>query len=367
MSITTNKRIVYIDLMRAFAVIMMIQGHTIDTLLAIEYRTMDSLAYSFWFTLRGFTAPIFMFTAGLIFTYLLKAEEFEFLSNPRIKKGVKRALTLIFIGYLLRYPTYSIFDFSNVTQYQWNVFFTVDALHLIGFGLLSIILAVFLAKRMYLDLNSILSLSIILLFLISPVIDKVEWNNYLPRYISAYLSVKNGSFFPLFPWLIYVLSGALLGNYLQNNEGVYFKKRFSFSLLSIGGILLSISFLLYSLKGILDAEINFWLNMNGKILLRIGYVILLNGLMAFIVRKFNSIPKIIKDTGKKTLMLYVIHLVILYGCAWFPGLDRFWGKSLNGWETIAAAIIMVSLMVGIVIFTEKYNYLFNRKFILNKT
>ena len=41
-----RKRIIYIDIMRAFAVIMMIQGHTVDTFLGEEYRTMDSGCYS---------------------------------------------------------------------------------------------------------------------------------------------------------------------------------------------------------------------------------------------------------------------------------------------------------------------------------
>ncbi|MCB0749804.1 MAG: DUF1624 domain-containing protein, partial [Ignavibacteriae bacterium] len=166
MSTNSNNRILYIDLLRAFAVIMMIQGHTVDTFLADEYRSMDSTGYSIWLTLRGFTAPIFMFAAGLIFTYLLRADTFTFLSNPRVKKGVKRAFTLIIIGYLLRYPTYRIFDFTYVSQSQWDIFYTVDALHLIGFGLLTIIMSVFFAKRMHFSLNTILISFMFILFLV---------------------------------------------------------------------------------------------------------------------------------------------------------------------------------------------------------
>ncbi|MCK5085941.1 MAG: DUF1624 domain-containing protein, partial [Melioribacteraceae bacterium] len=62
MNANSNNRIQYLDLMRAFAVIMMLQGHTIHVLLADEYRTFDSLIYSIWHSLRGFTAPVFMFT-----------------------------------------------------------------------------------------------------------------------------------------------------------------------------------------------------------------------------------------------------------------------------------------------------------------
>ncbi|MDH7605331.1 MAG: heparan-alpha-glucosaminide N-acetyltransferase domain-containing protein, partial [Melioribacter sp.] len=66
------KRVIFIDMMRAFAVLMMVQGHTIDTFLSNEYRTTESILYNIWFTIRGFTAPIFMFSSGTVFTYLLR-------------------------------------------------------------------------------------------------------------------------------------------------------------------------------------------------------------------------------------------------------------------------------------------------------
>jgi uncharacterized membrane protein len=82
-----NNRIIFLDILRAFAVLMMVQGHTIDSLLADEYRTFDSVIYSVWHTMRGFTAPIFMFTAGVVFTYLLKLNNLPFKENPRVIKG----------------------------------------------------------------------------------------------------------------------------------------------------------------------------------------------------------------------------------------------------------------------------------------
>ncbi len=362
----SKKRIVYIDLMRAFAVIMMIQGHTTDTFLADDYRSTESLLYNIWLTMRGFTAPIFMFTAGEIFTYLLRINNFDFLSNPRVKKGIKRGLTLIAIGYLLRYPTYRIFDFTYVNQNQWNIFFAVDALHLIGFGLLFIILFAFFAKRAHLNFNGILVFAILFLLAFSPLISKIDWDIYLPSYLSAYLCNKNGSLFPFTPWLIYVFAGALLGNYLYKNEGVYFKKRFSFSLTSIGTVLIAISIFMYSIKTIFSIEIQNWLNANMLIFIRLGYVFIANGIMAFFARNYNNIPKLITDTGKNTLLLYVIHIIILYGCAWFPGLNKYYGKTFSGWQTLTAAAIMLILMLAVVIFIEKIKtYRKNRLFLKN--
>ena len=73
MSSTENKhRIIFIDLIRAFAVFQMVQGHTVDALLSDSYRNEDNVIYAVWYFMRGMTAPIFMFTAGTVFTYLFR-------------------------------------------------------------------------------------------------------------------------------------------------------------------------------------------------------------------------------------------------------------------------------------------------------
>ena len=360
------KRIIYVDIMRAFAVIMMIQGHTVDTFLAPEFRNMDSFSYTVWHAFRGFTAPIFMFTAGLIFTYLLKVDNYEFLKNPRILKGLKRGGLLIFIGYLLRYPSYSIFDFSTVSQTGWDIFFAVDALHLIGFGMFVIIFSVFVAKRVHLHLNVIIYPLIFFLLMFSPPISKIEWINVFPQYIASYFTRSYGSLFPIFPWLIYVLAGALLGNYLYKNDGIYLKKRFSFSLSIVGGSLVAISLFFFSFQASVEGEISYWFYQNGLIFLRIGYVILLNGLMAFVVRKLDTIPKIIRETGKKTLMLYVLHVIILYGCAWFPGIYKYFAKSFSPFATVIAAVLMLGAMLAAVQITEQIKNIRKKKVALNK-
>jgi len=135
-----KKRIYFLDMMRALAVLMMVEGHTVDAFLSDSFRNSDSLVYTIWLGIRGFTAPIFMFTSGVVFTYLLLLNKKSFFENPRVKKGFFRFITLVVIAYLLRYPTYTFFDFSLVTRTQWMVFFTVDALHLIGFGLFFILI-----------------------------------------------------------------------------------------------------------------------------------------------------------------------------------------------------------------------------------
>lgn len=357
-----SNRIIYIDLMRAFAVFMMIQGHTVDTFLADEYRTTDSLFYSTWLFMRGFTAPIFMFTSGLIFTYLLKVNSFNFSNNPRVLKGIKRGLLLITIGYLLRYPTYRIFDFRYVSAEQWTIFFTVDALHLIGFGLLFIILIYYLSQKMVVNFNFVAIAFIFVIFILTPIIQNLNWNNYVPEYISAYLTTKNGSLFPFFPWLIYVLAGGLLGNYLRNNEIKYLQKRFVFSLFIIGLVFISI----FIISNSSAFEAYNWVVSLKIILLRLGAVIILNSVIVYIARKAKNIPEIVMEIGRKTLLLYVVHIIILYGCVLMPGLNKFYGKSFDVTQTLIAATLMLSSMFSLVIITNKINNIRSKKLVYEK-
>ncbi len=338
--------------MRALAVIMMVQGHTVHTLLAPEYRTFESVFYTVWHTMRGFTAPIFMFTAGVAFTYLFKLNNKRFEENPRVKKGLKRFALLVFIGYLLRYPTWRLIDFSNVTEQQWITFFTVDALHLIGFGLLAIISIFFVTSKLNMNYEKAVLPVTILLILISPLIVNYDWLQIFPLWLADYFTNQYGSFFPLFPWLAYVLSGSLLGNYLAKNKGVQREFKFIIKLSVIGLVLLLFSFLFST---ILPDELisrKYLSNIN-IVLIRLGTVILLNALIAFLVLEVKRIPNIILLLGRNTLLIYAVHLVILYGSAWSPGLHYFVGESFSLSQTLFSVAIMFLFIILLVTFMDK--------------
>ena len=92
-------RLYFIDALRAFAILMMLQGHFIDSLLATEYRDPSNLIYNTWQYFRGITAPIFFTVSGLIFTYLLMKAKEKQQSYYRMRRGILRGLMLIGIGY----------------------------------------------------------------------------------------------------------------------------------------------------------------------------------------------------------------------------------------------------------------------------
>ncbi len=339
---------------------MMVQGHTIHTFLDYDLRTSDSLFYIIWHTLRGFTAPIFMFTAGVVFTYLLFLNT-ESHNRKRLIKGLKRFALLVSIGYLLRYPTYKIFDFSDVTQQQWQIFFGVDALHLIGFGLLFIILITVFSEKLNITPYAVLSIGMFSFFFLYPFVDNINWSELLPAPIAAYFYNATGSLFPLFPWAGYVLAGSILGLFLAHYPNIHKEKVFGLRLLIVGASLVFAYFLFAIISRSFDpmqADSIYKVNV---IFLRLGVVISLNGVISIAALKLKDLPDIVKLIGRHTLVIYVVHLVILYGSAWIPGLYNTYAGTLNTINSIFAVALMYALMGGMVFFINRMNQIKRQK------
>ncbi len=114
------KRILFLDLMRVLALFMMIQGHTTYDFLDLSIRDGSSTGIKIWTSLRGYTAPFFMMVSGAVFTFLMLSQEKPDGSNPRIKAGSQRIVTLLFWGYMLNFPIYvfwKIFTKEGIDQF----------------------------------------------------------------------------------------------------------------------------------------------------------------------------------------------------------------------------------------------------------
>lgn len=347
-----KQRIIFIDLLRAFAVIQMVQGHTVDVLLANEFRSYESLSYSIWHFMRGMTAPIFMFTSGTVFTYLFRLVDEPFENNPRVIKGLKRVLLLLTIGYLLRFPTFNPFDIKYITENQLNIFYAVDVLHLIGFGLFFIMLFALISEKIKIG-DSITYLIAAMIFILpTPYFKNVDWLTYFPKPIANYFYSAAGSLFPLFPWAGYMLLGAIFGSRLAKNPNIFRTTRFSLRTILIGMFLISF---VYGYQLIVNSTIKIFFDSYDylTIVFRVGFVLILVGFVSLISQSINSIPHIIIMVGRNTLLIYVVHLLILYGSAISPGLIILFGAKLNPAYTLLFVVLMISLMITMVILLSK--------------
>ena len=64
---------------------------------------------------------------------------------------------------------------------------------------------------------------------------------------------------------------------------------------------------------------------------------------------------IVTKIGEKTLNIYVVHFIIIYGSFTGVGLKHFWYKSLEPWEAVFGAIAFMIVVCLIVFHIGKTN------------
>jgi uncharacterized membrane protein len=350
------RRIVFLDLLRALAVMMMMEGHTIDVLLLDEYRSYDYPGFKLWQFTRGLTAPIFLLTVGTVFVYLLRSTALPFRDNPRVAKGVKRALLLFALGYLLRFPSPSIIGVFSAPDEQWRAFWTVDALQSIGMGILLLLLGAFLSEKLRLNDLAVFGCGGLFFFVCAPFFEQMDWSGWLPAPIAAYFYSGSGSLFPLFPWAGYVMIGGVLGAYLAGADRRPEPSGLSRRLIVVGMALLALYYYAGHLKAAGNGSAQFWASNPDLAILRLGSVLILIVPIALLSARVRAVPPTLLTVGRRTLPIYLLHLVILYGSPWNPGINQLCDKCLPIWPSLAAALLMQVLMIGLTVAYDKIEF-----------
>lgn len=331
-----NNRLYFIDAIRAWAILMMLQGHFIDGLLDNAFRDDSNLVFSIWKYFRGITAPVFFTVSGFIFTYLLINAKETGWKNPRVKKGIRRGFELLLIGYLLRLNLFGLL--------QWEIyssFFLVDVLHCIGLSILAII-AVYLLTVKYKKwiLPLVLVAVTIALFVFEPWYKATSFQ-FLPQWLANYVTKANGSVFTILPWFGYAAFGSFFSvvfNKFKNSDLLY--PSVMAICVSLGTVLIfysSDAFLWFSqYTGIRLFESIFF---NNYLFIRLGDVLLVFAVF-MLLRKFMT-NKTILRLGQSTLAIYIIHFIILYGSFTGLGLYGFLHHSLSPLVVIPGAILFM--------------------------
>ena len=340
---------------------MMLQGHFIDTLLAISYRDLNFMPFAIWSYFRGITAPTFFTISGLIFTYLLLKAKDKGESKLRMNKGIIRGLFLIFAGYLIRIPIL-LWLSGGYNDY----FLVIDVLQCIGLSLIIIVVLYAISnKNIYIFSILILLLGLII-FITEPLYRELSFDN-IPAILNNYISKINGSVFTILPWFGYVAFGSFLATLFHKNlHKKHFKTKTIIYFLFIGCILIFYSSYILceiskftSVKLFLDAaSYNYLFTRLGNVFLYFGFFYWFESYLKF--------PLLLK-IGQKTLSIYVIHFIIIYGS--FTGIGlKLIGKTLTPMQALVGAILFISCVCFISFYYVKTNAFFykNLRYLFQK-
>ena len=173
-------RYTFIDLLRGWAILIMIEVHVFNAFLLPELKQTD------WFDvltfINGLVAPAFLFVSGFAFAVSSnsKLDEMRKLKFSFWKK-LWRYISIILIGYVLHLPFITLSKIINhATPEQLQQFFAVDVLQCIGVGLL-----VLFALRLIIHSDKIYHYSLIGLTIFVMIISPIFWKNRFYKFSSS--------------------------------------------------------------------------------------------------------------------------------------------------------------------------------------
>lgn len=313
---TRPKRIEFIDLLRGWAVLVMIETHVMNGTLLPELRASEVFS---WVTfLNGLVAPSFTFAAGLAYAVTTRRKINDYLSFGKpLLLNVRRLLFVIMIGYLLHIPRFHFQQLLHETsREEWEAFFQADILQCIGVSLLivqALLLLLRTERRLY---ASLLLCSCAIVFL-SPLVWATDWRQILPLPVAGYMNgtyAANYSGFPLFPWSAFIFAGAVVGYHYVEARQRGEETRFFKNIFWIAVALVALSFPLESIISRLYASHDVARTSPAFFFLRLGIVLLLCAVLFFYERRRSVSPRsIITLVGRESLIVYAVHLFLIYG------------------------------------------------------
>lgn len=333
-----------IDLLRGLAIIVMIEVHVFNAVLISDVREQG------WFQIlnfiNGLVAPSFLFVSGFAFYISVsnKVDELRKFGDVFYKR-IKRIVEILIIGYFLHLPFYSLKEFIQQIDYTgWIEFSNVDVLQCIAAGLFLLLLLRIIIKNNRLFIITILILTLITT-IAAPIIWQINFAEFLPLPLANYFNQKNGSLFPIFPWMGFIFSGVIAGKYFVEAEENGGQNILIKRILILGMIFILFGHIL--LSGILPESINSLSPNPIFFILRLGYVLVLLSSCWFVTQKKSVKLKFIYYASRESLLIYWLHLQFIY-LQLFAGksLENIFGNSLGVAESALGTIFLILIMIA---------------------
>ncbi len=322
-----SKRYFFLDMLRALAVAEMIHGHSLDGLLDTGLRATGFFVN--WTHVRGYTAPVFLFAAGFAFAVatIPRVGDYAKFSKTLLRR-IKRLIFVILLGYLMYLPFFSLRrTMLSVGTPGWDNLLRVDILRCIGVSALALQVW-FLSKPRREVTWTVIGVLTLALPLLTPWVKDSSFVAGLPPFIKYYFV---DSRFPLFYYSSFLFLGFLLGYLFCEKRRPWF------------AYALVISFLLIVSAQVL-VRMNIVVDLH-RFMTKAGVIIMLTVLLERCESFWQRMPKPVKYFGQESLVVYVVHLMIVYGSVLNKGLASYWGKTLSYTEVYLFIVWLMAAMV----------------------
>lgn len=335
-------RLEFIDGMRAYAILMMLQLHVIGLTLADRWRESGSALYSLWKHSGGAIAPAFLFASGLIVAYLLFRDPTA-IDRARLKKNIWRGVQLLVLGYLLQMNWHTFLCLFNGDGCFWHWTQRTHVLHSIGVGMVVVTGLASLTRsvRWLFPVAALVLMHVAFAF--GSIVALRESLPGILQVFSTYVLESHASF-PVLVWTGFMLAGAAMGFLVV--EWQLHRRAWVFLLLAVLGYLIRMRswLILRDTYAIWWSDYSEWLDYSVFTYYRFGEVLMVAGVIGLLTR-FVTLPKVIHATAKETLGIYFLHSMLVYGSLTGFGMDAFLRRNLDPYTSVLLALSVIALFM----------------------
>ncbi len=339
-----SARLAFLDLMRGWAILLMTETHVCNTLLQPSVKATQWFGYLTF--INGLVAPSFLFVSGWVFVAGCSRKLDDFRSfGPAFRRQFGRIVLIWGLGYALHLPFYSYSRTKAwATSGDWLKFCQMDILQCIAVGLLLLLLGRISIKHDRFFERTLLTAGIVVVA-VAPLLGRVDFMSFLPAPIALYFQEQSFSYFPLFPWLGFLLLGGVTAMAYQRGvvRGDEKKMIGLVGLVGLECVLAGIVF--WDLPNLAPCTTTKITANPFFFALRLGCVMLLLFGCWQYARKWPGKAIHVREISRESLLVYILHILIIYRVSRNnQSLSSVYGNSLTLWESMAILTGLVFLM-----------------------
>lgn len=345
-----TNRLVFIDVLRGIAVAWMIETHVVHIGLAPVFKS--GWLYHKIYVSNGFVAVGFVFCAGAGFWLAAEAKKFSSSLWPYLR----RLGFILIVAYTLNLPVFSLRYTLHPTPENLLRLVNCDILHAIVFSSLLALPLYFIVPQPPVLLLVFTGLTLLILCATPPVWATDPFT-VLPTPLAALVSRPPISKFPLFPWMAYFFAGAAITGFLMRAEN---KRRFAIGLIIMAWVTQCIVFFVKDLPFTYPGYHDWGYSSPGHAFYRLGGVVFLYALLYLAEEKWGTsyrVHRFFQLLGQESLLLYVGHLMVIYGTIAGIGLRYYTADALT--PLLTFIVILFLTLGGYGIAKEWHDYKIN--------
>ena len=299
----------YLDWLRGIAVLIMIEGHTLDSWTRVADRGRDS--YQWAIVLAGFGAPIFLFLAGMALTLAGGARLSKGLAERTVAAmALKRGVWIFALAFLFRLQSWIISGGAFPRS-----LLKVDILNIMGVAMIAAA-SLWYAGRRDAGRAALFAAATIAAAMLTPVVRATPWLAGLPDPIEWYFRPAGASTtFTLLPWAGFLTAGAAVGVWLARTRAPRAERRVNLALAAIG-LAMGVGAYGASFMSPLFEGTSFWTSSPAFFFLRLGVLVAAVPAAYTLTTLWRGAR--LEEFGRASLFVYWIHVEMVYGVLSLP-------------------------------------------------